>query len=186
MIGNMLLNKIVNEKHIIQPSLILNELHKDVLASLHHGNSTEASEDGMDIAVCTIDPAKKTIEYAGAMNPIYIMHESGDKHAEIIQADSQSIGGSIGKNLLPAEFSFTNHKISFEKGSIVYLFSDGYLDQFSSAHKRRIGSERFKTILSEAAHLSMPEQKEYLIRTFNDWKGNNMQFDDVLVMGIKL
>lgn len=186
MIGNMLLNKIVNEKDIIQPALILKELHHGILNSLHRENNSNASEDGMDIAICTIDPVNRVIEYAGAMNPLYVVRKSGGGKMEIIQADSRSIGSSIRERNLATEISFTNHTVPFEKEMVIYLFSDGYMDQFSTGKKQRFGSERFKNILTEAAHLPMQEQKENLIRTFNNWRGDNMQIDDVLVMGLKI
>jgi len=186
MIGNMLLNKIVNEKDIIQPALILKELHNGILDSLHRENNPNGSGDGMDIAICTIDPANQTIAYAGAMNPLYVLRKTGNGQMEIIHADSQSIGSSIQNPNLPAEISFTNHTIAYEKEMAIYLFSDGYIDQFNAERKRRFGSERFRNILTETAHLPMQEQKEKLIRTFNEWSGEGTQLDDVLVMGLKI
>ena len=170
MIGNMLLNKIVNEKKIIEPALILKELHYDILNSLHRENLSNASEDGMDIAICTIDPINQVVEYAGAMNPLYILRKSNGGQMEIINADSQSIGSNVRKRNLPVDVSFTNHTIPFEKEMIIYLFSDGYIDQFHAEQKRRFGTERFKNILATSAHLPMQKQKENLIETFNDWK----------------
>lgn len=186
MIGTMLLNKIVNEKHILNPALILKELHLGILDSLRLENNADASEDGMDIAICAIYPEKQLIEYAGAMNPLYILSKPGGGQIEVINANSQSLGGTVQERNLPTDLSFTNHTIPFEKDMVMYLFSDGYMDQFKAGQKQRFGSVQFKKLLAQSAHLPMQEQKAILIKTFNEWKGDNMQLDDVLVLGLKI
>jgi serine phosphatase RsbU (regulator of sigma subunit) len=186
MIGTMLLNKIVKEKHILHPALILKELHTGICDSLRLETNADASEDGMDIAICAINPATQTIEFAGAMNPLYVLSKPGGGQIEVINGDSKSIGGTVLERNLSPDVSFTNHTLPFEKDMVLYLFSDGYMDQFQAGQKLRFGSKQFKSILAESAHLPMQEQKEILVNTFNEWKKDSLQLDDVLVIGLKI
>jgi len=189
MIGNMLLDRIVNEKHITDPALILKEIQKGISDSLHRKNEAETSHDGMDISICVIEPASKQIRYAGAMNPVYIL--SGDKRGEkpgieVLNATSFSIGDRVWYGKEHRDVSFTNHTVQIEKGMTIYLFSDGYQDQFNDVVKQRFGSTRFRELLINSAQLSLNDQKQKLMEEFTAWKGSSMQVDDILVIGVRL
>jgi len=189
MMGNMLLNEIVNEKHIINPALILKEIHSGIVNSLHKENESKVHGDGMDIALCVIDPANRVIQYAGAISPLYIVRKQnaeGKEPLEVIKGDLFSLGGKAGTSSIPSDVFFTCHTIPMEKDMTMYLFSDGYMDQFNSIQKLRFGSARFRNLLVESAHLPMREQKENLIKTFEDWRGTGKQIDDILVLGLRL
>lgn len=189
MMGNMLLNEIVMEKHITDPALILKEIHQGIFNSLHRASEFNDALDGMDIALCVIDPVNKIIRYAGAMNPLYLVRqdqESGEAQLELIKATVFSLGGKmLGRNT-HQEVSFTNHEIPFVEGMRMYLFSDGYMDQVNKKQKIRMGSKKFKQLIAASSHLPVQEQKESLKKSFSDWKALDSQIDDVLVMGIKL
>jgi len=187
MMGNMLLNKIVNEKHITDPAAILKEIHSGILTSFRSGSGFNDSQDGMDMALCVIDSANKIIRYAGAKNPVCIVRQSTASQKpqlEIIKADAFSLGGKI-RGSMSSEVAFTNHEIPVVKGMSFYLFSDGYKDQFNPKQKLRIGSRQFMKIIAESAHLTMVSQKNALAETFDAWKGDYEQIDDVLVIGVK-
>ncbi len=205
MIGNELLNQIVNVHHITSPDLILNQLHKGIRYALQQGET--ANRDGMDIIVCTIDKEKQTLEYAGAMNPLYYVqnHEFYE-----IKADKMPIGGLQSEE----ERVFTKHEIKLgiknleshgepsgmkmqntenqqltidnHQQTILYLCSDGYQDQFGGSESKKFMVRKLRELLFSISHLPIAEQKEVLDKTFEDWKGTEQQIDDVLIWGIRI
>jgi ligand-binding sensor domain-containing protein/serine phosphatase RsbU (regulator of sigma subunit) len=190
MIGNMLLNKIVNEKKIADPALILKEIQDGIFESFHRKDTYGIAQGGMDISICVIKPDKKVIQYAGAMNPIYVLRtdpNSGEMNIEVIKAAYFSIGDDaiVWNDNIKREVSFVNQNIPIENGMSVYLFTDGYLDQFNAVHKQRFGSKRFKEHLIKYAKLPMHLQKQNLMKEFENWKGSGKQIDDILVIGIQ-
>lgn len=184
MIGNTLLNQIVNEQHITTPSEILSMLNIEVFGALRQEKDSALERDSMDIALCCIDLQNKTLEYAGARNPLYIIKSN---ELKIINADHQTIGsgGLISKKTNPADTRFTNHTISIEKDTCIYLFTDGYKHQFGGNEKKKFGTKRFKEMLQNINQLEMQEQKEILLRTLAQWQADIQQIDDMLVIGIK-
>ncbi len=185
MIGNTLLNQIVNEKQITTPSEILRLLNQGIFTALHQGKEGALSDDGMDVALCCIDYANNRIEYAGAQNPLYII---SDNELEVIKADARSVGGStfISKKKDFLKTEYTNHIIPIKKGMNLYLSSDGYFDQFGGNERKRFGTRKFKELLSNNQQLHIQEQKELVIAAHEEWKGNTAQTDDILVIGVKL
>ncbi|SFF55441.1 PP2C family protein-serine/threonine phosphatase [Thermoflexibacter ruber] len=193
LIGNELLNQIVNVHHITSPELILNQLHKGIRYALKQDET--ANRDGMDIAICVIDKEEKILEYAGAMNPFYYIQ---DNQFFEIKADKKSIGGLQSEE----ERIFTKHTIqlgmkNLESGinqqqttsnqqTIFYLCSDGFQDQFGGAENRKFMVRRLRELLASLALLPMSEQKEILDKTFEEWKGKHPQIDDVLIFGVKI
>jgi serine phosphatase RsbU (regulator of sigma subunit) len=176
MMGFNILYEAVATKKIIQPSDVLDRLNKQVRRILKHGATT--LNDGMDIVFCTIDLKNKILMYAGANRPLFI--ERGKKLMEF-KPDKISIGG-IDNN----EIQFTNHSIPIKAGDRIFLFSDGYVDQFSDKTDKKITIKRLRKVLIQSAYLSIKEQKEFIIRFFEKWKGNNEQVDDVLLMCIQI
>lgn len=184
MIGNTLLNQIINEKRVTKPSEILQQLNIAVFEALHQETESPLSHDGMDIAICTIDVEQKIIEYAGAKSPLYFV---ADHTLNVIKANKQTIG-SISQVSSPAgnkKIEFTNHTLPIADGMCIYIFSDGYKDQFNNIDKKKIGTQRFKDILLEAQQEPMEKQKELLILTLKSWQEDMNQIDDILVIGIK-
>ncbi|MCK4663138.1 MAG: SpoIIE family protein phosphatase [Bacteroidales bacterium] len=187
MIGNTLLNEIVNEKKILKPSLILDKLNNGVIYSLDQGNKNEdlfsqqksTKGDGMDISLCNIDMKNKEIQIASANHTVYIIK---DKKINTIDGDIYSIGGMFAKK---ANINFTNHTINIEKGTTIYLFTDGFKDQLGEKTNNRFSTNSFKNLLLKNQHLSMDEQLSILDNTFKKWKGKRNQIDDILIVGIK-
>ncbi len=185
MVGNTLLNQIVNEKRITTPSEILRLLNLGVCELLHQTKNRTLSRDGMDIALCCIDSKNNTLQYAGAHNPLYIL---SDNNIEIIKADIHGIGGAgmIRELLDPLKKEFTNHVIPLKKGISIYLFTDGYWDQFGGKDRKKFGKIKFNELILSNQHLSMQKQKEHFAAAHTEWKGNTTQIDDILVIGVKL
>lgn len=179
MIGNDQLNNIIVERKINQPALILDELHKGIRTSLKQDQSHGQTRDGMDIALCKLNLENNKLEYAGAMRPLWIVREG--KLMET-KADKQPIGGLDTEGRKP----FTNHIIDLQKGDCIYIFTDGYADQFGGEKGKKFMVKNFEKMLLEINSLSMSEQCKAINAKFETWKSNNEQVDDVLVIGIKI
>ena len=181
LIGNQLLNHIVNERKINKPSEILKELNKGVIQALSQSKEeNEEREDGMDLTICRFDKNKKEVQVACANHTALILNGNG---AEEIEGDEISIGETYSK---VDNLEFTNHEIPFQPNSAMYLFSDGYPDQLGGPKNKKFLAGKFKNFLIEHQEEKMEIQFNKLNQTFNEWKGDNKQTDDILVMGIRL
>jgi len=181
MIGNTLLGEIVNSKKIFDPGAILQELNRGIIESLNQdANREDAQSDGMDITVCQIDPIKGTLQLACANHIVFIVTKD---NIQMIEGDIYSIGGLFSILQRP---KFTSHSIPIEEDTSIYMFSDGFQDQFGGDKNQKFMLTRFKDLLFSIRHLSMNEQLKILNETHESWKGKNRQIDDILVMGIKL
>lgn len=183
LIGNTLLNEIINEKHITDTVSILEHLHSGVLKALHQETDNNQAQDGMEISLCMIDREQNKIEYAGAMTPLYIVR---DNEVTIIHANIQSIGGKNLRHDRKTSLEFTKQVIPFREGISVYMFTDGYMDQFGGEHNSKFNTQRFKQLLLDIQKLKMNEQKEVIHSTIQNWKGNYQQIDDMLVVGFRV
>ncbi len=184
-IGNTLLNEIVNKKHKIAPSEILRLLNSGVYEALHQKKDGEFSVDGMVIALCSLDYKNKIIQYAGAKTPLYIL---SDNTIDVIPGDIHEIAGDgrITKIISPTRKEYTNHVIPIKNNMSIYLFSDGYINQLRRNDKEIFGEQRFEDILLSIQHLNMQQQKERLSSIHSEWKEGAPQIDDILVMGVKI
>jgi len=189
MIGSSLLNQIVQETADFRPSNTLEKLHIGIREALKQ-QETE-TRDGMDIALCHINRKKQQIEYAGAIRSLLIYRgaEYKEKFAankqgliiEEIKADKHPIGGL--QNELKREF--TNHTLNYYEGDTIYLFTDGFADQFGGPKGKKLMSKKFKEILSAAQDKNMLEQYNHLEEFLTAWKDGYDQVDDILVVGIR-
>jgi serine phosphatase RsbU (regulator of sigma subunit) len=179
-VGHNLLDRIVVEQNILKPSLILDELNKSVSETLRQSDHEDnAVRDGMDIALCVFNRKTAVLQYAGAYNPLWLVTNNELKE---IKADKFPIG-----NLRAGEVrKFTNHEIQLTKGDTVYVFSDGYADQFGGPSGKKFKASSFKQLLLEGGDLTMQQQGELLNRTIEGWRGNLEQVDDILVIGTRL
>ena len=175
--GNNLLDQIVNETKIYQPALILTELSKLVVDSLKQTGEIGSIKEGMDIALCKIDYKNLELEYAGAHNALNLIRNG--KLTET-KANQRSIG--ISTNAV----QFINHKIKLEKGDCIYIFSDGYADQYGGKNNQKLFYQPFRELLVEIHQLSMEKQKKKLEKVIADWKGEREQTDDMLVIGVRI
>jgi len=188
MLGVSFLNKIVNEAGVTQPSEILNSLRENIIAALKQKGSFETSKDGMDIALCSIDIKKNKLWFAGANNPLFIIRKT-DSEYELIEkrGDMMPVGFHSRMN------KFTNHEFDIEKGDSIYLFSDGFIDQFGGADERKFMKKRFRQMLLDHQELDMPSQRDAFIKTLEDWmhypsenKTPVEQIDDIIILGIRI
>lgn len=178
MIGNTLLNEIINSKGITDAAEILNHLKKDIIHVLKQKDALESQKDGMDIALCVLSEDRKTLVFAGAHNSLY--HFSNGELKEI-RGDQQAIGYTKGQ-LEP----FTKHTIRVQEGDSLYLFTDGFADQKGQLTKKKFYYPPFRQLLTTIHNKPILQQGEILRTTFNEWKGNLDQIDDVLIVGIQL
>lgn len=178
-VANNLLNQAVNEHGLTEPSAILDELNKGISETLHQTYEESTVKDGMDIAMCSIDFKNKTLEYAGAYNPLYLV-----RNGEIteIKADKFPIGVFVGEELK----KFTGHRLDLQEGDCVYIFSDGFADQFGGPYGKKFKISRFRELMLNISQYPMDKQNEVLDDTLRDWQGDLEQVDDIVVIGIKI
>ena len=196
MLGITLLNDLIGERCYDAPSAILERLRmkiKDML--VQEGNSDE-QKDGMDMAIAVLDSKNRELHYAGANNPLYIIrskessddlealthsvHENGEFNLYEVKADKQPIGVHW------EETSFRNHSIPLKDHDTIYLFSDGFIDQFGGVQRKKFKSLNFKKLLLSVQQEPMMRQKEILEKTFETWRGDLEQIDDVSVIGVRI
>jgi serine phosphatase RsbU (regulator of sigma subunit) len=177
MIGNDLLNHIIIENGITRPAEILNQLNKGVKKALKQESLASETRDGMDIAICLIDAKAKHVEFAGAVRSLYYSSNGIQK----IAGDATSIGG-----FTKEDYQFTNHELNLAVGDSLYIFTDGYVDQFGGEKGKKFMTKNLRNLLSEICSRDMDEQSRLLDKTLVAWKGDNEQVDDILVMGIQL
>ena len=180
MISNTLLNEIVNERELSDTDEILNELNLKIKKALQQEADGSLSQEGMDLAFCKWDKKNNKLQFSGAMNPLYLV-----RNAELTEykGDLKGIGGVSRRR---KEKTFKKQEIDLQKGDCLYLFSDGYMDQFGGTDMEKYNSDRFKKLLCDIHHLSMQDQKVKLLEDLKNWMGNHEQIDDILVMGIKV
>jgi ligand-binding sensor domain-containing protein/serine phosphatase RsbU (regulator of sigma subunit) len=181
-VGNTLLNEIVNEKKIIVPGEILLELHKGVKIALNQNAQEFERRDGMDIALCAFTEGSNTIQYSGANRPLWIYKKDNNFELESIKATKYPIGGLE----LEDNRQYENHTISLNEGDCIYLFSDGYADQFGGPKGKKFMLTNLQKTIFNNINQPMTIQKEKLSQSFMDWKQDAEQIDDVLVIGIKI
>ena len=179
MLGIAFLNEIVNNNGIIHSADILEQLRERIIVSLHqeYSHDISFSRDGMDISIAVIDIVEQKLEYSGANNPIYIIRK--DELLEL-RPDKMPIG--IHEFF---EESFNSQYFHIRKKDTIYMFSDGYADQFGGSRGNKMKYKRFKKLLLEASLMPIKEQKKFLIDAFEKWRGEYEQIDDVIVLGYK-
>jgi sigma-B regulation protein RsbU (phosphoserine phosphatase) len=183
-LGISVLNEIVTKRNVNPPDFVLKELRKRVKKSLHQNGQNDDNNDGMDIAFCLINMENNTLQYAGANIPLYLIRNNeSDGSLELIikTPDHMPIGIHPNDN-----GDFTNHIIELQNHDKLYMFSDGYISQFGGERDKKFKTKRFREILMNIHTKSMSEQKEILDKTIEDWRGNNEQVDDILVMGLHI
>lgn len=172
------LNENVLERGITMPHDILNAQRAEIIKALNPPGSKEVSRDGMDCVLCAFDFDNMLLHFAAAYNPLWLLRKG-----ELIEfkADKMPVGKYNEENL-----SFTLQTIALQKGDIVYTSSDGYADQFGGPKEKKFLQKQLKELLLGIQHLSMEDQKLILDKTINNWKGNQEQVDDILMIGIRV
>lgn len=177
-LGISFLNEILSKKVFIKPNRVLNLLREKVMKALHQTGIQNESKDGMDIGLIAYNSNTFDLHYAGANN---FLHFIRDKSIQQVKGDRMPIGVSgIEEN------SFTNHPLRMKKNDIIYLFSDGFVDQFGGSKGKKYKYGPFEELLIKHHTMPMEMQKEVLLDAFLDWKGAYDQVDDILVLGLKI
>jgi len=178
MLGISFLEEIVNTREVIESELILDELRKEIQRALHQkGNGAEA-KDGLDISLCVIDRKKNSIQYSGAYNNLYLIRKGELKE---FQADRMPIG-----IFDMSDKNFTSQNIPIMPDDIIYMFSDGYADQFGGPNNKKFKYSALKSLLVEIHKFPLQKQKQKLEKQFVAWKGKSPQTDDVLIIGYRI
>jgi len=189
------LNRAINEYEITKSDKIVNALNDSVTETLRHTGSVDI-KDGMDISLCVYNSQSLLMEYTGAKNPVYIIRKinsldvdnsptealasNGDFFLFEIKADRMSIEPT--KEIR----KFTPHKVQLEKDDRVYIFTDGYPDQFGGELGKKLSYRNFRNILLDIQMLSMEDQKNQLEIELEKWQGVHQQLDDILIIGVKI
>ena len=177
MLGISFLNKIVHDRGVSNAGEILNRLRNNVIKALHQRNANSESRDGMDVSLCVIDKKNMKLYFAGANNPLYFVRNS---EASIIKGDKMPV--AIYDHMDP----FQSHELQLQKGDKVYIFSDGFPDQFGGPKGKKFMYKPFRKLLTENSDLPASEQKAILETKLDDWMGELEQIDDILVIGLKV
>jgi serine phosphatase RsbU (regulator of sigma subunit) len=196
MLGVTLLNEQFRTFGIRQPDVILRHLRNKVKDILAQEGSASDQKDGMDMAIVIIDPEKKELQFAGANRPLFLFRKRAllegaetiphssleDDEYELfaIKGDKQPIGVHWEEN------EFTNHSIKIQEHDSLYIFSDGFVDQYGGKKRKKFKSRNFKKLLLSVQAESMKNQKKLIEDAFEEWRGSNEQIDDVCVIGVRI
>ncbi|MFT7084517.1 MAG: serine phosphatase RsbU (regulator of sigma subunit)/HAMP domain-containing protein [Vicingaceae bacterium] len=161
------------------PAEILDHLNVGVSETLHQKDENSTSKDGMDVAICSLNHKTKELQYAGAFNPLYLLRDG-----KILQTKGDKF--PIGSFLDGATPNFTNHKLQLLQGDILYIFSDGYADQFGGPRGKKMMYKKFRDTLIANSQKDLSVQKDLLRDHLYEWMGEEEQVDDILVIGVKV
>jgi ligand-binding sensor domain-containing protein/serine phosphatase RsbU (regulator of sigma subunit) len=180
MIGHNLLNQIISEKGVFDPGIILQELHKGIQSALKQGQNQVQTNDGMDVSILAINTETNDCLWAGAFRSLVIINK--ENKLEKIEGNKYSVGGSQ----LDSTRVFTTHVRTLQASDSVYMFTDGYADQFGGPNEKKLMAKRFYQSLKQINKLDIHLQAQELENQFDAWKGSQEQVDDVLVVGMKI
>ncbi len=180
MLGISVLNEILFLQNINTSGEILDNVRLRIKEALNQLQLSR-NEDGLDISLCILNKTNLELQFSGAYNSLYIVsNKSNNIKLEILKADRQPVGVFV------KEHPFTNKTIKLTKGDNLYLFSDGFMDQFDETITHKFGRNRFRNLIIEIFDKPMDSQKKIITDTFYQWKGNSKQIDDILVLGLKI
>jgi len=213
-IGTALLKEAIVEHGQSEPASILNELNKLAGETINQTFEESTVKDGMDVAFCSLDLNSMELQYAGAYNPLYVIRKHDGleeikadddefkncKQVEVkelmhgyqlieVKPDKFPIGVFIGEELK----TFRNNSLKLKKGDTVYVFSDGYVDQFGGEKGRKFMAKRYREMLLKIQNISMSKQKEYLDKAMEEWRvitpgkpDKYEQIDDILIIAVRV
>ena len=179
MTANAVLNRIVDTEATKNPADFLEKLNRYLKESLHQEDSDLQRDDGLDIALCSINQAEKKLVFAGAMMPLYYT-EDGDINR--VKGDRKSIGYRYSRK----DAKYTNHEVEIKEDRVFYMTSDGYIDQNGAENNKRFGRGRFMNLLAKNQEQNLQEQKEEFAAQLAQHQGDEEQRDDITVLGIKM
>lgn len=178
-VANNLLHQAVKQMGLTRPSEILDFLNEGITNTLHQTYEESSVKDGLDIALCTYNPKTRVVEFAGAYNPLYLFR---DGKLDIYRGDRFPVGMFVGEELR----SFTNNTIQLRANDVIYIFSDGFADQFGGPRGKKLKMNGFRDLLNEIHGMPMKKQEQMLALKLNGWMGDLDQVDDILVIGVRI
>ncbi|MDY0349236.1 MAG: triple tyrosine motif-containing protein, partial [Tenuifilaceae bacterium] len=183
MLGVLMLNEVILMRGILDPAKALNQLRQGIVSVLHQTGEFSDTADGMDLSLCVINDADNTLTYSGA-NSFMVLFEplagKNDESYTVIRSDRMPIAYH------PLMKSFSNKKYPLTENSVLFLFTDGLIDQFGGPKNKKFQHQRLIDFIVENKDLPLKTQGMVLEQTFDKWKGSTFQVDDVLVMGVKV
>jgi serine phosphatase RsbU (regulator of sigma subunit) len=192
--GMSLLKEIVQKEYFTHPGVILRRMRKEIIKSLGQKGESGEQRDGMDMSLIEINHEENQIQYAGAYNSLYLIRKNSVKAPDI--ADLNVMEGKdytlydIPADRMPIAYyermdKFTTHRFQIEEGDQLYLYTDGYADQFGGEKGKKYKYKPFKRLILENAGLSMEKQNLILAQTLDEWQGDFDQVDDICMIGLK-
>lgn len=178
-VGYTLLNQTIFHPEIQNPAMVLDYVNKELPNVFRAHANNDNIKDGMDASVCVFDFANKKMECAMANNPVYLVRDGKLKK---LPADRRGLSGDPNGDKTP----FTNHELEIKSGDCVYLFTDGYADQFGGEKGKKFKYKQLEGLIEKIHSLPMPEQSEILEKTIEEWRGNHAQVDDICLIGIRV
>ena len=176
--GINFLNEIVNMSGIVNANEILDELRDKLIKSLGQTGHRDEAKDGMEMALCVVDVNKHRLQYSGAFRPMFLLRQD---ELIVIKGDPMPIG-IYNENEVP----FTNKEVPFKEDDMIYLFTDGYVDQIGGLDRKTFKSIRFKELLKEIHDKSLDVQRKILREEHEIWRSGSEQIDDILILGVRL
>jgi serine phosphatase RsbU (regulator of sigma subunit) len=177
-LGISFLNYVVDRNNSLIASSVLNSLREHIMKSLKQKGDIKEQKDGMDMGICIIDYETNKLHFSGAFNPLYIIRDS--KTIIELPGDKMQIGIAA-----EIELPFSDQIIDLEHGDMMYLFTDGFVDQFGGTKGKKYKYKQFRNFLLSISKKSAHVQRTSLMREFDNWKGDNPQIDDVLIWGFR-
>ncbi len=178
-LGLSLLNQVVLEERCYEPSFILRRIDERMRVTFEKKTGSATAWDGMDIGICCIDYTQEQVSFAGAMRPMWLV---ADDTLKQVHGSRYPIGGLR----LEEGRTFPSTELKFQRGNMLYLFTDGYSDQFGGLHEKKMNRGRLRKLVELIHEYPVAQQKEQLLEFFLLWKGSNVQTDDVTFAGIRL
>jgi len=176
--GINFLNEIVNKAQSIKANEILNELRDKIIKSLGQTGQRDETKDGMEMALCVLDTNNHRLQYSGAFRPMYLLRED---ELIVIRGDAMPIG-IYNENEVP----FTNKEVTIQQSDMIYLFTDGYVDQIGGLERKTFKSIRLKALLKEIHSKPLDEQRHILREEHEIWRSGSEQIDDIMILGVRL
>jgi serine phosphatase RsbU (regulator of sigma subunit) len=176
--GINFLNEIVNQTGTIKANEILTELRDKLIKSLGQTGQRDETRDGMEMALCVVDAENYRLQYSGAFRPMYLLRKD---ELIVIKGDPMPIG-IYNEDEVP----FTNKEMPFKEDDMIYLFTDGYVDQIGGLERKTFKTIRLKELLKEVHAFSMEEQQKILREEHEIWRSGSEQIDDIMILGVRL
>jgi serine phosphatase RsbU (regulator of sigma subunit) len=191
MMGTSFLREIVQKEYITHTGVILRKLRREVIKALNQKGESGEQKDGMDMAIISIDHQTNTVLFSGAQNPLYIITNNkrkleGYNSLEDFDGFYELKGDKMPIAIYDRMEKFTTYELQLQKGDQLYMFSDGFVDQFGGPKGKKFKSKPFKKLIYEISSKPMKEQRELLNTAYENWKGKLEQIDDVVVLGVKI